>query len=78
MFSQSDKRDISLIFKLLYWLKLLKDWISCEQVAVCEAINIAKGYVVLKMNCEFIALQMESSSASLGSEAVIKLALLLE
>lgn len=51
---------------------------SCKQVIVCEAINIAKGYVVLKMNCEFIALQRESSSAcSLGSEAVIKLRLLL-
>lgn len=48
-----------------------------EQVTACEAISIAKGYVVLKMNCEFIALQMESSSASLGSEAVIILALLL-
>lgn len=32
---------------------------SCEQVTVCEAINIAEGYVVLKMNSEFIALQRE-------------------
>lgn len=32
---------------------------SCKQVTVCEAINIAKGYVVVEMNCEFIALQRE-------------------
>lgn len=51
---------------------------SCQQVTVCDAINITKGYVVLKMDCEFIALQRESSlAASLGSEAVIKLVLLL-
>lgn len=51
---------------------------SCKQATVCGAISIAKGYVVFKMNCEFIALQGESSSAcSLGSEAVIKLGMLL-
>lgn len=49
----------------------------CQQVTECEAINIAEGYVALKMNCAFIALQEESSSASsLGSEAVVKLVLL--
>lgn len=73
-FFQSGKSDISLIFLSCYI-----DWnYSWEQVTVCEAINIAEGYVVLKMNSEFIALQRESSSGSvLGSEAVMKLVLLL-
>lgn len=51
---------------------------SCQQVTVSYAINIIKGYVVLKMDCEFIALRRESSlAASWGAEAVIKLVLLL-
>ena len=51
---------------------------SCQQVTVCDAINIIKGYVVLKMGCEFIALPSESSLASSwGSEAVIKLVVVL-
>lgn len=51
---------------------------SCQQVTACDGINITKSYVVLKMDCEFIALQRGSSLASsLGSEAVVKLILLL-